>query len=305
MDAYDVIIIGGGPAGLTAGLYAARAKLKTLLIERGMPGGQASTTDVIENYPGFPQGIAGPELMMNFQEQAARFGMEMKIEEVTGLAMGDIKRVATASGEYQARAVIIASGAKPRPLGVPGELEFWGRGVSYCATCDGAFFKDQDVVVVGGGDAAVEEGLFLTRYASQVTLVHRRDRFRAARVIQERAFNNPKINVRWDTVVDQIAGGEKVEKVVFRNVKTSQSEEYPTAGVFVFIGVDPNSAFLKDIVAMTPEGYVVTDENLATSAPGIFAAGDIRNKNLRQVATAVGDGAVAAVSAERYLANLD
>ncbi|NPV26753.1 MAG: thioredoxin-disulfide reductase [Firmicutes bacterium] len=304
MEIYDVIIIGGGPAGLTAGLYTARAKLKTLLFERGLPGGQASTTDLIENYPGFPQGIAGPELMMNFQEQAMRFGMELKIDEVIGLEIGEPKKVKTVGGVFQARTIIIASGAKPRPLGVRGELEFWGRGVSYCATCDGAFFKSRNVVVVGGGDAALEEGLFLTKYANRVTLVHRRDQFRAARIIQERVFNNPKIDIRWDTVVEEIKGGDKVEKVVLRHVKTNQKEDFVTDGVFVFIGVDPNSDFLKDIVTLTPEGYVITNQNLETNVPGLFAAGDVRNKILRQVSTAVGDGALAAVSAERYLASL-
>ncbi|MBS3975326.1 MAG: thioredoxin-disulfide reductase [Syntrophomonadaceae bacterium] len=300
---YDLLIIGGGPAGLTSGLYAARAGLKTLLLEKAAPGGQAAVTDMIDNYPGFPEGISGPELMMKFMAQAERFGLESRFEGVleVSLSPGE-KRVKTDGGEYSAQGVIIASGASPRELGVPGEKEFRGRGVSYCATCDGAFFRNKRVLVAGGGDAAVEEGIFLTKFASQVILVHRRDALRAARVLQDRAQVNEKMEIRYHTVVEEIRGGRLVEKVKLKDTKTGAVMEEPVSGVFVFVGTEPNTGFLGQTVTLNESGYILTNETLGTSVPGVFAAGDVRAKFLRQVSTAVGDGAVAAMAAERWLA---
>lgn len=306
MEIWDVIIVGGGPAGLTAGLYSARARLKTLLLEGGMIGGQAATTEWIENYPGFADGVSGFELMYTFQRQAEKFGLEIKNEEVVGLESTEgLKTVSTLESRYSGKAVIIASGARPRKLGVPGEETFHGRGVSYCATCDGAFFQDKTVIVVGGGDAAVEEALFLTRYASQVYLVHRRDQLRAAGIIQERLFRNPKVTVCWNSTVQEIKGVEKVEAVVLRDLKTRQTRELKTDGVFIYIGVQPNTAFLGTLVRTNKEGYICVDNSLQTSIPGVFAAGDVRDKDLRQIATAVGDGALVVFSVERYLASFD
>lgn len=301
---YDVAIIGGGPAGLTSGLYAAWARLSTVIIEKGATGGQAATTDRVENYPGFPEGIDGPELALKMEEQAQKFGAEILLSEVEGLELGDeIKVVKTSEGQVRARTIIIATGANARKLGVKGEDRLRGRGVSYCATCDGAFFRGQDVAVIGGGDSAVEEALFLTRYANRVTIIHRRDRLRAAGVLQERAFSNPKISFLWDSVVEEIAGAQSVEELIVKNVKTGARSEVPVRGVFVFVGLTPATAFLPNSIRLTEEGYVVTDETLETSVPGIFAAGDVRHKMLRQVSTAVGDGALAAMMAERYLAH--
>lgn len=300
---YDVIIVGGGPAGLTAALYAGRSLLSTLLLEKMLPGGQAATTDRIENYPGFPGGISGADLMQRMEEQAREFGVEIGSGEVNRLEVDkDIFKLYTDEGIYRGRTVILASGARERKLGVPGEEEFRGRGVSYCATCDGAFYKDKHVVVVGGGDSAVEEGLYLTRFASKVTLIHRRDQLRAVKSAQERAFANPKMAFLWDTVVEEIQGTRMVEKLRLKNVKTGQTSELAADGVFIYVGMEPNSEFLRGVVDLDPNGYVITDENMATSLPGVFAAGDLRRKPLRQVSTAVGDGATAAMAAERYLA---
>lgn len=302
---YDVIIIGGGPAGLTTGLYSARNGLATLLLEGGAPGGQAALTETIENYPGFPGGIGGPELMSLFARQALDFGLEMQAEMVTDLDLaGTEKTVATAGNTYQCRAVVIASGAKSRPLGVPGEKEFTGRGVSYCATCDGAFFRDKKVAVVGGGDAAVEEALFLTKFARQVVIIHRRDELRATRVLRERAQANDKIQFIWKAVVEAVEGDRAVERVTLRRVDTGERYPEPVDGIFVFIGTEPNTSFLRGKLPLTPEGYIETSAEMSTSLPGVFAAGDVRAKELRQVATAVGDGAQAAMSAEKYLAAL-
>ncbi|WP_406677291.1 thioredoxin-disulfide reductase [Moorella sp. ACPs] len=302
---HDLLIIGGGPAGLTAALYGARGGLDTVVLEMGAPGGQAGLTDRIENYPGFPEGINGMELAMKFAEQAKRFGARIEMATVQGVELnGEIKKAFTGSGEFKSRAVIIASGAHPRPLGVPGEEEFRGRGVSYCATCDGAFFRDKKVAVVGGGDSAVEEALFLTRFASQVTIIHRRDALRATKVLQERARDNPKISFCWNTVVTRIKGGEKVDSLELKDVKSGVAREEAFDGVFIFIGMEPNTDFLKGALTLDPQGYIVTRDNLATSIPGVFAAGDVRSKDFRQVSTAVGDGAVAAMAAERYLAGL-
>ncbi|KKM10267.1 thioredoxin reductase [Clostridiales bacterium PH28_bin88] len=300
---WDLLIIGAGPAGLTAGLYGARSGLKTLLLDMAGPGGQAATTDVIENYPGFPEGIGGPELMERFVAQATRFGLEIRWEGVQRVDFSRPEKVVvTDRGEHRSRAVIIASGTRPRNLDVPGEFKFRGRGVSYCATCDGAFFRGKRVVVVGGGDAAVEEGIFLTKFASQVVLVHRRDQLRAARVLQDRARANEKMAFRWNTVVDDILGEQLVRKVRLKNVKTGEVWEEDIDGVFVFTGTIPNTDFLGNAVTLNEKGYVVANDTLGTSIPGVFVAGDVREKFLRQVATAVGDGALAAMSAERYLA---
>jgi len=297
---YDVIIIGGGPAGLTAGIYTARADLKTAIFEAGVPGGQAVLTDIIENYPGFPGGISGPELMNRFVRQAEDLGVEIKPAGVTELRTTP-HVVKAGDNEYAAEAVIVASGAQARNLGVPGESKFRGRGVSYCATCDGAFFKDKKVAVIGGGDAAAGEALFLTKFAREVHMIHRRDRLRAASILQKRVFENEKIRLRWDTVVGEIKGDNFVEKLVLKNVKSGEFKEEGFDGVFVFIGTVPNTQFLGEEIAKNENGYVITDEWLATNVPGVFAAGDVREKFLRQVSTAVGDGALAAMSVEKYL----
>lgn len=299
----DLLIIGGGPAGLTAGLYAARAGLKTLLLEMAAPGGQAAVTDTIDNYPGFPEGISGPELMMKFMAQAERFGLETRYEGVLEVNFSPREKlVKTDGGDYVAQAVIIASGASPRELGVPGEKEFRGRGVSYCATCDGAFFRNKRVLVVGGGDAAVEEGIFLTKFASQVILVHRREALRATRVLQDRALANEKMELRFNAVVEEIRGGRLVESVRLKDTTTGDVLDEPIDGVFIFVGTEPNTGFLGQAVTLDERGYVLTNETLGASVAGVFAAGDVRSKFLRQVSTAVGDGAVAAMAAERWLA---
>jgi thioredoxin reductase (NADPH) len=302
-ETYEVVIIGGGPAGLTAGLYASRARLKALLLEAMMVGGQMMTTDIVENYPGFPQGISGAELTSIMEEQAKRFGLMTEMGEIVGLEVVDGRKlVKTAERAYQSEAVIICTGAEYRKLGIPGEAEFTGRGVSYCATCDGAFFQDSKIVVVGGGDSALTEALFLTKFAGEITIIHRRDALRATKIYQERAFANPKINFLWDSVVEEIRGDQTVENVIVKNVKSGEVSELRTEGVFMFIGIEPKTAFLRGVVELDESGYVVADEtNLQTSVEGIFAAGDARKKLLRQVATAVGDGATAAFAVEKYL----
>lgn len=299
---YDLLIIGGGPAGLTAGLYGARAKLKTAMFEQTMPGGAITSTDTVENYPGFPEGINGFDLGLKMREQAERFGLEVVIDTVTTVQMdGEVKIVRTTEGEYQGRALIIATGAKATRLNVPGEAELTGRGVSYCGTCDGAFFRDQEVVVVGGGDTALEDALFLTRFASKVTVLHRRDKLRATKVLQERAFANPKISFLWNSVVEKIVGSDKVTAVEVRNVVDNSVQSFPTAGVFIFVGVSPETEFLGPSVRLNSAGYIDADETTTTNIPGVFAAGDVRAKALRQVVTAVADGANAVVAAEKYL----
>lgn len=299
---YDVVILGAGPAGLTAAIYAGRARLDTVVIDHGVPGGQVATTDMVENYPGFPQGVSGADLAGLMNEQAARFGARIEMAEVEGLAReGDLWRVDTSDGPYRARAVIVATGARPRELGVPGEKEFRGRGISYCATCDGAFFRDKPVVVVGGGDSAVTEAEFLTRFASHVTIVHRRDQLRAARSLQERVLDNPKISVRWNAVVTSFLGEGRLQRVRLRDVKAGTESEVEAEGAFIYVGLLPNTSFLNGVVPLDEGGYLVTDEAMALPVPGLFAAGDVRRKRLRQVATAVGDGAVAAMAAEEYI----
>ncbi len=299
---YDVIIIGGGPAGMTAGLYASRARLRTLLIENGLFGGQMTTTELIENYPGFPQGVSGEELSRLMEEQAKRFGMEAISDEVTEVSLEkDLKRVKTYEGEFFCRALIICTGTEYRKLGVPGEEKFKGRGISYCATCDGAFFRDSRIIVVGGGDSALTEALFLTKFVSELTIIHRRDALRATKIYQERVLSNPKIKFLWNSVVQEIKGDSVVRSVVVKNVKSGEVKEVETEGAFLFIGLTPRTQFLKELVQMDESGYIVTNENYETSIKGIFAAGDCRKKLLRQISTSVGDGATAAFAAEKYL----
>ena len=298
---YDTIIIGAGPAGMTAALYAARSNLKVALIEGGLPGGQMNNTSDIENYPGYAN-ISGPELAEKMFEPLENLGVEHlygfveKIED-----HGNIKKVITDDEEFETRTVIVATGSKHRLLGVPGEEELNSRGVSYCAVCDGAFFRDQDLLVVGGGDSAVEEAIFLTQFAKSVTIVHRRDELRAQKVLQDRAFANEKINFIWDSVVKEIKGENRVESVVIENVKTNQVTEHAFGGVFIYVGLDPVSDFTKDLQIQDASGWIVTDDHMKTSVAGVFAVGDVRQKDLRQVTTAVGDGAIAGQEAYKYI----
>lgn len=307
MEVRDIIIIGGGPAGLTGAIYAARSLRKAAVIEKGIPGGQIAMTDIIENYPGFPDGISGMELMQRFEEQAKRFGAEfINLFEVKTLeTKEDLKIIKGADGRsFASKVVIIATGQDPKPLNVPGEDRLVGKGVSYCATCDGAFFKNMEVAVVGGGNSAIQEAIFLTRFASRVVVIHRRDQLRADKILQKKAFENEKISFLWDSVVVEVLGNDKVTGLKVRNVKTDDVKEVNVDGVFVFIGYTPNTSFLKGIVELDKNGYVITDENLQTNVPGIFAAGDVRANTLKQVAVAVGEGALAATNAERYLENI-
>ena len=300
---YDAIIIGGGPAGLTAGIYLSRARMDTLLIEKALPGGQAILTEIIENYPGFPHGIAGPELMQKMEEQAVRFGLKIEYGEVEEVKIKEdkIKIVRINNQEYKTLTIILASGAEASKLEVPGEEELRGRGVSYCATCDAPFFKHQKIVVVGGGDTAIEEALYLTKFVWEVTIIHRRDRLRATKILQERVFANKKINFTWDSVVTKVLGNEKVEGVLIQNKKTGEEKEIPCQGVFVFVGNVPNSKFLNELIKLDQKGYILTDDNMMTSQEGIYACGDVRKKILRQVITACGEGATAAFAAQKYI----
>lgn len=301
---YDMIIIGGGPAGLTAGLYAGRGRFKTLLLEKLITGGQVMTTDHIDNYPGFPDGISGFELSQRMRDQAERFGVEIKSAEVTALKPGKPYHTVVLEGgeEVVGRVIIITSGAQPRRAGFPGEAEFTGKGVGYCATCDGALYRDETIAVVGGGDTALEDAVFLTRFAAKVYLIHRRDRFRGARAYQEKVFANDKIQVIWDTVVTEIKGDKAVSGIRLKNVKTGQESELAVTGVFVFVGIQPNTGWLdRGLLDLDEFGFIKTDDKMATNIPGIFAAGDVRVKLLRQISTAVGDGAVASFAAEKYL----
>jgi len=305
MSDYDLLIAGGGPAGLTAGLYAARGKIRTLLVEKMAPGGQAASTYMIENYPGFPEGIPGPDLMKAMENQAKRFGVEIITGEVSQLtSRGQLWEVDQEGRKIMAKAVIVATGVEPAKLGVPGEEELKGRGVSYCATCDGPFFRNQDIGVVGGGDSAVDEALYLTRFARHVYIIHRRNALRAEKILQERAFQNEKIEILWDNVVTRVIGETGVEALELKNVKTQERRILRVSGVFFYVGLKPNTGFLREIVEMDERGYVMTDANMATSAPGVFAAGDVRQKLLRQVTTAVGDGATAAFAVERYVESM-
>ena len=298
---YDTIIIGAGPAGMTAALYAARSNLKVALIEGGLPGGQMNNTSDIENYPGYAN-ISGPELAEKMFEPLENLGVEHLYGFVENIEdHGDVKKVITADEEFETRTVIVATGSKHRLLGVPGEEELNSRGVSYCAVCDGAFFRDQDLLVVGGGDSAVEEAIFLTQFAKSVTIVHRRDELRAQKVLQDRAFANDKINFIWDSVVREIKGENRVESVVIENVKSGQVTEHAFGGVFIYVGLDPVSDFTKDLHIQDHAGWIVTDDHMKTSVAGVFAVGDVRQKDLRQVTTAVGDGAIAGQEAYKYI----
>jgi len=300
--AYDVVIIGGGPAGLSAGLYAARAGLSTLLMEKGIFGGQIANAERVENYPGFPEGISGFELGQLLHQQATKYGLETVAAEVTAIELVEKgKVVKTTEGEYQAKAVIVAAGAEPNQLGVPGEERLLGRGISYCATCDGPLFRDQVVAVIGGGDSAVEEGLSLTRFASRVILIHRRDQLRATKLLQQRAFANQKMEFLWDTVVEEILGDGKVKGLSLCNVKTGERSTIEVSGVFIYVGLHPNTEFLRGLLPLDAQGHVVTTGEMKTEKAGIFAAGDIRQNSPRQVITAAADGATAALSAERFL----
>ncbi|RLB86627.1 MAG: thioredoxin-disulfide reductase [Deltaproteobacteria bacterium] len=300
----DLIIVGAGPAGLTAGMYAARARLNVVLFERMAPGGQVLLTDIIENYPGFPDGISGFELMDRMRKQAEKFGLTIENREVLSFKFDhELKTVVTDKGEEQAQAVILASGANPRKLGIPGEELLTGKGVSYCATCDGPFYRDLEVAVIGGGDTAVEEALFLTKFATRVYLIHRRDQLRATKILQERVMENDKVKIIWNTVPLEILGDKAVEAIELKNVKTSEQSTLKIQGVFIFIGYEPNTQALQGLIELDELGFIKTNAIMETSVPGVFAAGDIRSKNLRQISTAVGEGATAAFSAEKYLEN--
>lgn len=301
-DTYDVIIIGGGPAGLSAGLYTSRARLKTLLIEKAIVGGQITNAERVENYPGFPDGIPGFDLGELMRKQAEGFGLEIKYAEALGLELrGSEKVVKTSDGDYMGRTVIIAGGATLQRLGIPGEERLTGKGVSYCATCDGPFFKDRVVAAVGGGDSAVEEGLLLTRFASRVIVIHRRDQLRASKILQERAFANKKMEFLWDSLVEDIQGENKVTMIKIRNVKTGQTTALEVSAVFIYVGQRPNTDYLKGLVPLDEKGCIIINERMETQIKGIFAAGDIRQNSPRQVITAAGDGVTAALSSEKFL----
>lgn len=298
---YDTLIIGAGPAGMTAALYAARSNLKVALIEGGLPGGQMNNTSDIENYPGYAN-ISGQELAEKMFEPLEELGVEHLYGFVENIEdKGSHKLVFTDDQTYEAKTVILATGSKHRLLEVPGEAELNSRGVSYCAVCDGAFFRDQDLLVVGGGDSAIEEALFLTRFAKSVTIVHRRDQLRAQKLLQDRAFADEKIKFIWDSVVKEIKGDNRVESVVFEHLKTGEQSEQAFGGVFIYVGLDPVSDFAKNLPILDPAGWVVTDAHMRTAVEGIFAVGDVRQKDLRQITTAVGDGAIAAQEAYKYI----
>ncbi|MGA8831306.1 MAG: thioredoxin-disulfide reductase [Desulfomonilaceae bacterium] len=302
----DLIILGGGPAGLTAGLYASRARINVVLLEKGMPGGQMAATELVDNYPGQPDPILGFELAQRMEAQARKFGLEIQTSDITSISKNDSGFALYNEAEiaHSCNALIVATGANPIKLGIPGELEFAGRGVSYCAVCDGPFFRDVEVAVIGGGDSAVEEAVYLTRFASKVHLIHRRDQLRAVKEIQEKAFAETKITIHWNSVPEAIIGESDVKTLRIRSKLNGSVSELPVGGVFFYVGIKPADETFRGIVKSDDRGFVVTDENMATSAPGIFAAGDVRVKVLRQISTAVGDGAIAAYSAQHYLESL-
>ncbi len=302
----DLMIIGGGPAGLTAGIYASRARLKTLLLEKALPGGQILSSPLVENYPGLTEGISGAKMIEEMAGQARRFGTEIKTETVVSVEnSGDKgKTVKTGTGSYKAIAVIFAMGAAYSKLNVPGEDKLSGRGVSYCATCDGPLFKNKEVVVVGGGDTAIDEALFLTKFCAKVNIVHRRDELRATKILQERAFANEKIGIVWNSVVTEILGAGKVESVMLKDVKTGKETLFATSGVFLAVGFSPNTEVARGLVSTDEKGYIITNDDMETSREGLFAAGDCRKKLLRQVISACGDGATAAFAAQKYIEGL-
>ncbi len=299
---YDVVIIGGGPAGLTAGLYASRARLNSLLVEKGLLGGQIANAEQVENYPGFPEGISGLELSQLMRQQATKFGLEMVTAEVTGIELQEGQKVVkTSEDDFIAKAVIIAGGSKRQKLGVPGEEEFTGKGVSYCATCDAAFFREQPVAVAGGGDAAITEALHLAKFASRVTVIHRRHQLRAARILQEKAFTQPNIEFLWDSTVETIEGKDFVKRIRLNQVLTKEKSTLEVAGIFISIGFKPDTDYLKGILPLDAVGHIITNDKMETEIPGVLAAGDIRRNSARQAITAAGDGATAAIYAEKFL----
>jgi thioredoxin reductase (NADPH) len=301
---YDTIIIGGGPAGLSAGLYGARSKMDTLLIERSKFGGQTATTDELENYPGSEENTTGPSLIERMRKQAEEFGTKFAKDEIVEVDFeGKIKKIVGQKEAYEAKTIIIATGAYPRLAGFKNELELRGKGVSYCATCDADFFTELDVAVIGGGDSALTESIYLTKFAENVTIVHRRDQFRGAKSIQDKVFNNPKINIIYDSVIEEAKGDEILEGLVVKNVKTGESSDLRVDGCFVFVGYLPISELFKGKIDLDEAGYIITDVEMRTNVPGVFAAGDVRQKSLRQVITAAADGAIAATNAEHYIEN--
>lgn len=301
-EIYDIAVIGGGPAGLSAGLYAARSRMNVVIIEKGKFGGQATTTDELENYPGSIENCTGSSLSERMKNQAESFGTKFIKDEVVDVDFsGDIKVIKGRQDEYQAKAVIIATGANPRLAGFDRELELRGRGVSYCATCDADFFEGLDIAVIGGGDSAITEAIYLTKFAESVTVIHRRDALRAAKSLQEKAFANPKIKFIWNSVVTEAKGDEILESLTIKNVKTGELSNLEVNGVFVFVGLTPITDIFKDKIKLDEKGYIPTDDDMRTNVPGVFAAGDVRVKSLRQVITAAADGAIAATIAEEYI----
>lgn len=301
-ETLDVVIIGAGPAGLAAAVYTGRARLNTLILEKGMPGGQILLTDFVENYPGFPEGVVPFQLMEDFRKHAEKFGAKIETDEVKKIQkQGELWQVFGVKGEYPTRAVIIATGSVYRKLGLPGEAKLTGRGVSYCATCDGAFFKDKEVAVVGGGDNALTEALFLTKFCRAVKVIHRRDQFRSVKILQERIFANDKTEVLWDSVVEEISGEDRLESITIKNVKDNETSKLKLDGVFISIGMDPNSEFVKELVDLDELGEIKVSQNMSTSQPGIFAAGDVTDACPEQMATAVGTGVAAALAVDEYL----
>ncbi|MDR3274631.1 MAG: thioredoxin-disulfide reductase [Endomicrobium sp.] len=300
---YDVVVIGGGPAGLSAAIYASRAKLSILLIEKNSCGGHIIITDSLDNYPGFDGGINGFELAVKLETQAKKFGTKIVYDEVSGIETGNIKKVITVNSVYETKTIITAAGTHVREMNIPGESKFKGRGVSFCATCDAPFYKDKDVLVVGGGDSAVQESIYLSKFAKSVTIIHRNAKLRSTKILQDRMLTYPNISVIYNTVIKEICGEDFPEKVTITNVNTKESRDLKTNGIFVFIGLVPNTSFFSSLT-LDNTGYIITDENMNTSIPGIFACGDIRKKQLRQVVTAASDGAQAAISAQHYIENL-
>lgn len=303
---FDTVIIGAGAAGLTAGLYAGRANMDTLLLEKFVPGGQTALTAFVENFPGFPDGVSGFDLMESMRKQAVKFGLEMRTTEVKFISAHDgIFCIGTSACEINTRTIIVCTGVRPRKLDVPGEKELFGKGISTCATCDGSFYRDMEVAVIGGGDSAIEEGLYLTRFASKVHIIHRRDKFRALAPFVDKARQEPKVQFHMDTIVTAINGDGQVEGLTLKNVKTGEESTLPVAGVFLYIGLLPNTEMFKGFLDLDDQGFIKTDYHLQTSVPGIFAAGDVRVTPLRQIITAAADGAVCAYSAGKFLEKIE